>query len=89
MVNAENSSYRYMQDGSRLTLDPYFSLSKVYKWKSPLTEVIVMVPEGKYIDLDPNTRYFLDDIDDWPSPQVQKAAGETLIIKEGAITISD
>ncbi len=89
IVNAENTSYRYTQDGATLILDPYFSLSKVYKWRSPETEIVVKVPEGKYIYLDGNTRYFLDDIEDLPASQVQKAAGKTLHIKEGVITLSD
>lgn len=89
MVNAENTSYRYTQDGATLILDPYFSLSKVYKWRSPVTELIVRVPEGKYIYLNNNTKYFLDDIDDWPSPRVRNAAGKTLTTKEGDIEISE
>lgn len=89
IVNAENTSYRFTQDGATLILDPYFSLSKVYKWRSPETEILLRVPEGKYICLDNNTKYFLDDIEALPASQVQNAAGKTLIMKEGDISISD
>jgi phage shock protein PspC (stress-responsive transcriptional regulator) len=87
--NAENTTYRYIQDDGTLILDPYFSLSKVFKWRSPETEVVMKIPEGKYIYLDKNTKYFLDDIEDMPHSRIHEAAGKTLQLKDGEIMISD
>ncbi|KPK84591.1 MAG: hypothetical protein AMS27_09485 [Bacteroides sp. SM23_62_1] len=89
IINAENTSYRYTQDGKTLIIDPYFSRSKIHKWRAPETDIIVRVPEGKYIHLHNNTKYFLDDINNWSYSQVRDAAGKTLITKEGDIKISE
>jgi len=89
MVNTENTSYRYTQNGATLILDPYFSLSKAIKWRSPATEVVLKVPEGKYVHLDKNTKYFLDDVEGIPYSKVHQTAGKTLQVKNGEITISD
>jgi phage shock protein PspC (stress-responsive transcriptional regulator) len=78
MINSEHIMYRYSQNNNHLNLDPYFSLYKLHKWKSPETEVIIRVPEGKHIYLDESTRYFLDEIEGIFSGDEQKTAGKVL-----------
>ena len=78
MINAENINYRFSQNSNNLYLDPYFSLNKIHKWRSPETEIIIRVPEGKYIYLDENTRFFLDEIEGVPAGNEQQAAGKVL-----------
>ena len=82
MINAENLIYRHSQNGNNLYLDPYFSLNKIHKWKSPETEIMIRVPEGKYIYLDENTRFFLDEIEGVPAGSEQEAAGKVLPFEE-------
>ena len=60
VLNAAKLEYNWEQSASTLILDPYFSLEKPNKWKSPGTTVSILVPEGKFIRLDKNTRYFLN-----------------------------
>ena len=78
MIDAENIIYRYSQNSNNIYLDPYFSLNKIHKWRSPETEIIIRVPEGKHIYLDENTRYFLDEIDGIPNGNGEEAAGKVL-----------
>lgn len=78
MISAENLIYRHSQEGNNLYLDPYFALNKIHKWRAPETEIIIRVPEGKYIYLDENTRYFLDEIEGIPAGDEQEAAGKVL-----------
>jgi phage shock protein PspC (stress-responsive transcriptional regulator) len=60
VMNARKLDYNWDQSSSELILDPHFSLYKPNKWRIPGTTVSVMIPEGKYIRLDKNTRYFLN-----------------------------
>ena len=78
MIDAENIIYRYSQNSNNIYLDPYFSINKIHKWRSPETEIIIRVPEGKHIYLDENTRYFLDEIDGIPAGNGEEAAGKVL-----------
>jgi phage shock protein PspC (stress-responsive transcriptional regulator) len=78
MINAENIVYRYSQNSNTLYLYPYFSLNKIHDWNSPETEVIIRVPEGKYIYLDETTKYFLDEIEGIGSGTSKEAAGKVL-----------
>ncbi len=78
MISAENIIYRYSQNANTLYLDPYFSLNKIHNWNSPETEVIIRVPEGKYIYLDETTKYFLDEIDGIGAGTSKEAAGKVL-----------
>ena len=62
VMNANKLDYEWGQSSSTLTLDPYFSLEKPNRWRAPSTRVTILVPEGKYIRLDKNTRYFLNHV---------------------------
>jgi phage shock protein PspC (stress-responsive transcriptional regulator) len=59
-LNAGKITYEWDQESSDLILDPYFSLAKPAKWRAPGTTVSLMVPEGKYVRIHKNTRYFLN-----------------------------
>jgi hypothetical protein len=78
MINAESLIYRHSQNDRNLYLDPYFSLNKIHKWRAPETEIIIRVPEGKYVYLDESTRFFLDEIEGFPAGSEQDAAGKVL-----------
>jgi phage shock protein PspC (stress-responsive transcriptional regulator) len=82
IINAENIIYRYSQNTNILYLDPYFSLNKIHDWNSPETEVIIRVPEGKYIYLDETTKYFLDEIEGIGAGTSKEAAGKVLPFNE-------
>ena len=62
-LNAGRLDYDWEQEGNTLLLDPYFSLKKSNKWRSPGTKVTILVPPGKFIRLDNNTRYFLQNVE--------------------------
>jgi phage shock protein PspC (stress-responsive transcriptional regulator) len=68
--------YDWSQDGDSLILDPYFSKSKIHPLYLLEAEVVIKVPEGKYIQLDRNTKYFLDDVAGIPDDEVQSLAGK-------------
>jgi phage shock protein PspC (stress-responsive transcriptional regulator) len=78
VINAENIIYRHSQNGSNLYLDPYFALNKMHPWRSPETDIVIRVPEGKHIYLDENTRYFLNEIEGIPAGSEEEAAGKVL-----------
>jgi phage shock protein PspC (stress-responsive transcriptional regulator) len=82
VINAENIIYRYSQDDNKLYLDPYFALNKIHKWNGPETELIIRVPQGKYIYLDETTKYFLDEIEGIDSRDSKDAAGKVLPFSE-------
>jgi phage shock protein PspC (stress-responsive transcriptional regulator) len=75
-MNANKLEYQWEQDGNTLMLDPYFSLQKPNKWRSPGTKITIMVPPGKYIRLDNNTRYFLHNVETVDDIWDRKLAGE-------------
>jgi len=85
-INSDNLEYNWDQNDTELILDPYFSLRKPNRWRAPLTEVTVHVPQGKYIRLDRNTRFFLDDVksagDEWD----HKLAGQVWQMTEAGLT---
>ncbi|MBL7110626.1 MAG: PspC domain-containing protein [Bacteroidales bacterium] len=76
-INADHIEYDYVQDGSSLILDPYFSIDKEYKWRDPDTEVNILVPEGKYIYLEKTTQNFLDNVDHIEHGSLWKLPGKT------------
>ena len=76
LVNAGKLNYDWNQEASTLLLDPYFSLDKPNKWRAPGTRVTIFVPEGKYIHLDKNTRYFLDRVETADDVWKHDLAGE-------------
>jgi len=81
-VYAGHIEYDYLQDGSSLILDPYFSISKEYNWRAPDTEVNILVPEGKYLFLDKTTQAFLDDVDKVDNDSLWKLPGKTWLMTE-------
>jgi hypothetical protein len=74
--NASKLVYQWEQDGNTLYLDPYFYLQKPDKWRSPGTKITIMVPPGKFIRLDNNTRYFLQHVETVEDIWDRKLAGE-------------
>jgi hypothetical protein len=82
--------YEWEQEGNTLILDPYFSLNKTYKWRTPGTKVTVMVPPGKYIRLDKNTKYFLRNVDTVDDIWDRKLAGEVWqMTEDGLVGVPD
>jgi phage shock protein PspC (stress-responsive transcriptional regulator) len=81
-INAEKLDYQWRQEGADLILDPYFSLEKPNKWRVPGTRVTIMVPLGKYIRLDRNTRYFLDNVESVDDERYDVLAGNIWVMTE-------
>jgi phage shock protein PspC (stress-responsive transcriptional regulator) len=84
-MNAGRLGYDWEQEGNALLLDPYFSLEKPDKWRSPGTKVTVMVPPGKFIRLDNNTRYFLHNVETVENIWDRKLAGEVWQMTEDGL----
>lgn len=90
MINAGKIDYEWEQDGATLILDPYFSLDKPNKWRAPGTRVTLFVPEGKYIELHKNTRYFLDRVKTADEVWKHELAGDVWeMTDEGLESIED
>ena len=85
-INAEKLDYLWRQEGPDLILDPYFSLEKPNKWRLPGTRVTIMVPPGKYIRLDRNTRYFLDNVKSVDDEWNNMLAGNVWIMTEEGLS---
>jgi len=60
--NASNIDYQFRIRGNTLELDPYFSVDLEHKWRFPRVEATVMVPEGKVVVLDRETRDILEGV---------------------------
>ncbi|HER09882.1 MAG TPA: PspC domain-containing protein [Bacteroides sp.] len=60
--NAATIDYNFRTSSNRLILDPYFSVDMEQKWRFPRVEAIVMVPEGKVVVLDRETRDYLEGV---------------------------
>jgi phage shock protein PspC (stress-responsive transcriptional regulator) len=89
-INAAKLDYEWDQEGNILILDPYFSLNKIYKWRTPGTKVTVMVPPGKYIRLDKNTKYFLRNVETVDDIWDRKLAGEVWqMTEDGLVRVLD
>ena len=84
--DAGNLEFKWNQEGPDLILNPYFSLRKPNRWRAPLTEVTVVVPPGKYIRLDRNTKYFLDDVQSVEDEWDHKLAGNIWLMTEKGLT---
>jgi len=77
--------YFWLQEENSLVLDPHFSKRKAYRSGSSGMEVTVFVPEGTYINLDRNTKYFLDDVEGVPDEDVRELPGVTHLVGEDGI----
>ncbi|KPL12746.1 MAG: hypothetical protein AMS23_10550 [Bacteroides sp. SM1_62] len=84
-INAGTLEYDWDQQENTLLLNPYFSLKKNYKWRTPGTKVTIMVPQGKYIRLDNNTRYFLRNVETVDDIWDRKLAGEVWQMTEDGL----
>ena len=84
-INAGLLDFGWKLEGNTLFLDPYFSLEKPNKWRSPGTKVTIMVPPGKYIRLDNNTRYFLRNVETVEDIWDRKLAGEVWQMTEDGL----
>ena len=84
-INAGRLDYKWEQKGNSVILDPYFSLKKTYKWRTPGTKVTIMVPPGKYIRLDNNTKYFLRNVETVDDIWDRKLAGEVWLMTEDGL----
>jgi len=60
--NAANIDYNFRTSENALILDPFFSVDLEYKWRFPRLETIIMVPEGKVVVLDRETRDYLEGV---------------------------
>jgi hypothetical protein len=90
LINAGKLNYDWDQEASTLVLDPYFSLDKPNKWRAPGTRVTIFVPEGKYLHLDKNTRYFLDRVETADDVWKHELAGEVWqMTDDGLISTED
>ncbi len=88
VMNATKLDYSWNQSSSALVLDPYFSLEKPNKWRAPGTTVTVLVPEGKYIRLNKNTRYFLNRVKTEDELWKHEIAGEVWkMTDEGLVAV--
>jgi phage shock protein PspC (stress-responsive transcriptional regulator) len=74
------TEHQWTRKGDTLVLNPFYCSSKIPGWQAPEAEVIIKIPEGKYIHLDLNTKHFLDDIKGIPGEQVPGLAGKTVLL---------
>jgi len=88
-LNAAKLDYEWSQEGNVLILNPYFSLEKPNKWRMPNTKVTIMVPTGKFIRLDKNTRYFLNNVETVDDIWDRKLAGEVWQMTEDGLVDVD
>jgi phage shock protein PspC (stress-responsive transcriptional regulator) len=87
-INAGKLDYEWNQEENTVFLDPYFSLKKPHKWRTPGTKVTIIVPPGKYIRLDNNTRYFLRNVETVDDIWDRKLAGEVwLMTEDGLVSV--
>ena len=90
VMNAGKLDYIWNQENASLVLDPYFSLEKPNRWRAPGTRVTIFVPEGKYVQLHKNTRYFLDRVETAEDVWKHELAGSTwLMTGDGLEKIED
>lgn len=83
--NANNIDYHFSTRGNTLMLDPYFSVDLAYKWRFPRVEAIIMVPEGKVVVLDHNTRDHLDGVRNVDHLSDWNMAGKTWKMTDGGL----
>ena len=88
VLNAAKLHYDWEQESSELILDPYFSLVKPDKWRAPGTVVSVRVPEGKFIRLNRNTKFFLNSVKTVDELWKHEIAGEVWkMTGEGLVSV--
>jgi len=84
-INAGNLDFEWKLEGNTIFLDPYFSLKKPHKWRNPGTKITIMVPPGKFIRLDKNTKYFLGNVETVDDIWDRKLAGEVWQMTEDGL----
>ncbi len=84
-MNAEKLDYKWSQEDGELILDPYFSLLKPMQWRSPETEITVLVPPGMFIRLDRNTRYFMENVKTVKNISHSRLAGDVWQMTEDGL----
>ncbi|MBN1133286.1 MAG: PspC domain-containing protein [Bacteroidales bacterium] len=88
--NAKDINYNFRTKANNLVLDPYFFIETKNKWRFPMVELIVRVPEGKVVVLERDTRNILDGVDNTDHLSDWNMAGKSwLMTGEGLQKISE
>ncbi|MBN2683607.1 MAG: PspC domain-containing protein [Bacteroidales bacterium] len=84
----ENSSeiiYQWNLEGNQLILDQYFFLLKDEKWRKQEVEILLKVPVGKAIYIDPKMNDIINDVVNKPGVPVEEIAGKTWVMREDGL----
>mgnify|MGYP001224107851 CR=1 FL=1 len=84
--NASSINYNYILRGNKLELDPYFFIESSDKWRFPRVDLILRVPEGKYVRLEKDTKDILDDVYNTDHISDWNMAGKTWEMTESGLT---
>lgn len=85
--NASHIDYAFHISGNKIVLDPYFAIDLDHKWRFPEVEATLMIPEGKVVVLDRDTRNYLDGIRNVNHHSDWNMAGKTWIMTEEGLEL--
>lgn len=90
LENAENIQYKFRIRENELILDPYYSVDLQDKWRFQKVEANILIPQGKVVVLDRETRKYLDNVRTTSGHQDWSMAGESWkMTKEGLELIAE
>lgn len=76
--------YHWSLEGNKLLLDPYFTQDRSSVHRQEV-DVTVLVPQGKYIQLDEQTRYLLEGVESAEDLWDNELAGHTWVMSEDGL----
>lgn len=85
--NASEILYSWEIKGNNLVLDQYFFLMPDEKWRKQGVEILIKVPVGKSIYIDPKMNDIINDAYNKPGVPVEEIAGKTWVMKEEGLSL--
>lgn len=84
--SSEDIVYQYQLIDSTMVFDPYFVLKEGVKWRGQELDIIVKVPEGKAVYLDPGLVTIIHDIENVSNTWDGDMVGKTWVMKPEGLT---
>jgi len=86
--NAEEISFQFVQNGSTLLFDPFFTINEQGKWRSQGLKIILEIPEGKVVYLNNNLLPVIHDIKNTTNTWDGDMIGQFWTMKPEGLTLS-
>jgi len=89
LKNIETINYKVFSNDSTLILDPFFTLENHSKWRNQELSIMVKVPQGKMVHLDPDLDQLSFDFDNINNIWNKEMTGKTWIMTQEGLALKE